>query len=206
VSLRARVIAALYDRMGAAAEREGLAERRRELLAGARGRLLEVGAGTGLNLEHYPDGIEELVLVEPEGAMVRKLEQRLAEVARDARILEADAEGLPFPDEHFDTVVCTLVLCSVGYPGRSLEELRRVLRPGGSFLFLEHVRSDDPRTARLQDRVNPVWRFVSNGCNCNRPTLSSIESVFSVPEIVRGEIPRAPRILRPLVSGRAVAE
>jgi ubiquinone/menaquinone biosynthesis C-methylase UbiE len=206
VSLRARVIAALYDRMGAAAEREGLAERRRELLAGARGRLLEVGAGTGLNLDHYPDGIEELVLVEPEGAMVRKLEQRLAEVGRDAGILEADAEGLPFPDEHFDTVVCTLVLCSVGDPGRSLEELRRVLRPGGSFLFLEHVRSDDPRTARLQDRVNPVWRFVSNGCNCNRPTLSSIESVFSVDEIVRGEIPRAPRILRPLVSGRAVAE
>jgi ubiquinone/menaquinone biosynthesis C-methylase UbiE len=206
LSLRARVIAALYDRMGAAAEREGLAARRRELLAPAQGRVLEVGAGTGLNLEHYPDGIEELVLVEPERAMVRKLAQRLAEVGRRARIVEADAEALPFPDDSFDTVVSTLVLCSVGDPRRSLEELRRVLRPGGSFLFLEHVRSNDRRTARLQDRINPVWCFVSNGCNCNRPTLSLIESAFSVDEVVRGEIPRAPRIVRPLVSGRAVAE
>jgi ubiquinone/menaquinone biosynthesis C-methylase UbiE len=206
LSLRARVIAALYDRLGAAAEREGLAARRRTLLAAAHGRSLEVGAGTGLNLEHYPDCLEELVLVEPERAMVRKLEQRLAGVGRVARIVEADAEALPFPDDCFDTVVCTLVLCSVGDPGRSLEELRRVLRPGGSFLFLEHVRSDDPRSARLQDRINPVWRFVSNGCNCNRPTLSSIESAFSVDEVVGGEIPRAPRIVRPLISGRAVAK
>jgi ubiquinone/menaquinone biosynthesis C-methylase UbiE len=206
LSLRARVIAALYDRMGAAAEREGLAARRRELLAPAHGRVLEVGAGTGLNLEHYPDGIEELVLVEPERAMVRKLEQRLREMRLHAHIVEAGAEALPFPDDRFDTVVCTLVLCSVGDPRRSLEELRRVLRPGGSFLFLEHVRSGDPRTTRLQDRINPVWRFVSNGCNCNRPTLSLIETSFSVNEVVRGEIPRAPRILRPLVSGRAVAE
>jgi SAM-dependent methyltransferase len=135
--------------------------------------------------------------------MVRKLEQRLRELGRDARIVEADAEALPFPDDSFDAVVCTLVLCSVRDPQRALDELRRVLRPDGSFYFLEHVRSDDPRTARLQDRVNPIWRFVANGCNCNRPTLSLIERSFSVDEVERGEVPRAPRFVRPLVSGRA---
>jgi SAM-dependent methyltransferase len=191
--------------MGAASEREGLAARRCELLADARGRVLEVGAGTGINVEHYAEGIEELVLVEPERAMVRKLEQRLRELGREARIVEAEAEALPFPDGSFDAVVCTLVLCNVGNPQSALREMRRVLRPGGSFLFLEHVRSDDPRTARLQDRINPVWRFVANGCNCNRRTLSFIEGLFSVAEVERGEIPEALRIVRPLVSGRAVA-
>ena len=203
--MRGWIIAALYDRMGAASEREGLAARRRELLADARGRVLEVGAGTGINLEHYGEGIEELVLVEPERAMVRKLEQRLREVGRAARIVEAEAEALPFPDASFDAVVCTLVLCNVADPQSALREMRRVLRPGGSFLFLEHVRSDDPRTARLQDRVNPAWRFVSNGCNCNRRTLSLIEASFSVDEVDQSEIPEALRIVRPLVSGRAVA-
>jgi ubiquinone/menaquinone biosynthesis C-methylase UbiE len=205
VSVRGRLIAALYDRMTAASEREGLAALRRELLGSARGRVLEVGAGTGINLEHYPEGIEELVLVEPERAMVLRLEQRLRELGRDARIVEADAEALPFDDDSFDAVVCTLVLCSVDDPGRALDELRRVLQPEGSFLFLEHVRSDDARTARLQDRVNPIWRFVANGCNCNRPTLSLIQASFSVEEVDRGEVPRAPRIARPLVSGRAAA-
>jgi ubiquinone/menaquinone biosynthesis C-methylase UbiE len=205
MSLRARLIAAVYDRMGAASERAGLAARRRRLLAHANGRVLEVGAGTGLNLEHYPEGIDELVLVEPEAAMARKLEQRLREFG-PARIVEAGAEALPFADGSFDTVVCTLVLCSVEDPSSALDELRRVMRPQGSFLFLEHVRSDDPRTARLQNRINPVWRFVANGCNCNRPTLSLIGHAFSVDEVERGEIPKAPRFVRPLISGRAVAE
>ena len=203
MSVRARLIAALYDPMGAASERAGLAARRRQLLADARGRVIEVGAGTGLNLEHYPDGIAELVLVEPEPAMARKLEQRLRELGRAARIVEASAEALPYPDGSFDTVVCTLVLCSVDDPSRALTELRRVLRPDGSLLFLEHVRSQDPRTARLQDRINPVWRFISNGCNCNRSTLSVIEGAISVDDVEHGEIPKALRIVRPLVSGRA---
>jgi ubiquinone/menaquinone biosynthesis C-methylase UbiE len=206
VSVRARLIAALYDRMGAASEREGLAARRQQLLADARGRVLEVGAGTGLNVEHYPEGIEELVLVEPEPAMVRKLEQRLQELGRPARIVAAEAGALPFPDGSFDTVVCTLVLCSVDDTSRALDELRRVLQPDGSFIFMEHVRSQDPGTARLQDRINPLWRFINNGCNCNRATLSLIEGAFSVDEVERDEIPKAPRFVRPLISGRAVAD
>jgi ubiquinone/menaquinone biosynthesis C-methylase UbiE len=206
VSVRGRLMAAVYDALTAASEREGLAARRHELLAASRGRVLEIGAGTGLNLEHYPEGIEELVLVEPEAAMARKLEQRLRELGRPARIVGAGAEALPFPDGSFDTVVCTLVLCSVEDPSRALDELRRVIRPEGSLLFLEHVRSDDPRIARLQTRINPVWRFIANGCNCNRRTLSLIEDAFSVHEVERGEIPKAPRFVRPLISGRAVAE
>jgi ubiquinone/menaquinone biosynthesis C-methylase UbiE len=205
VSVRGWIIAALYDRMGAASEREGLAARRREMLSDATRRVLEVGAGTGINVEHYAGSVEELVLVEPERAMVRKLDQRLRELGRRARIVQAEAEALPFPDAYFDTVVCTLVLCNVADPQSALREMRRVLRPGGSLLFLEHVRSDDPRTARLQDRVNPVWRFVANGCNCNRRTLSLIEGSFSVDEVERAEIPKALRIVRPLVSGRALA-
>jgi ubiquinone/menaquinone biosynthesis C-methylase UbiE len=206
MKLRAWLIAALYDRVGAASERAGLAARRQQLLADARGSVLEVGAGTGLNLEHYPEGVEELILVEPEPAMARKLERRLAELGHPAHIVEADAEGLPFPDDSFDAVVCTLVLCSVGDPTRALDELRRVLRPTGSFIFMEHVRSEDSATARLQDRINPVWRFINNGCNCNRATLSLIEGAFSVDDVERGEIPKAPRFVRPLVSGRAVAK
>jgi ubiquinone/menaquinone biosynthesis C-methylase UbiE len=204
LSFRSRLIASLYDRMGAASERAGLAERRRDLLARARGSLLEIGAGTGVNLEHYPPGLDELVLVEPEGAMVRKLEQRLEEVGREARIVQADAEALPFRDQSFDVVVSTLVLCSVRNPARALDELRGVLRRDGSFLFLEHVRSEDPQTARLQDRINPAWRFVTNGCNCNRRTLALIEGAFSIDVVERGEIPKAPRIVRPLVGGRAL--
>ena len=204
MSVRGWIIAALYDRMAAASERAGLAAERRRLLGAARGRVLEVGAGTGINLDHYPEGVGDLVLVEPERAMARKLEQRLRQLGRAADVVEADAEALPFPDRSFDTVVCTLVLCSVSDLRRALDELRRVLRPEGSLLFLEHVRSGDPRTARLQDRVNPVWRFVANGCNCNRPTLSLIEGSFSVAEVERGEIPKALPIVRPLVSGRAL--
>jgi ubiquinone/menaquinone biosynthesis C-methylase UbiE len=205
MSVRGWIMAALYDRLVAASEREGMADRRRSLLAAARGRVLEVGAGTGLNVEHYPDAVDDLVLLEPEPAMARRLAARVAELGHRARIVEASAEQLPFDDRSFDTVVCTLVLCSVGNPQSALRELRRVLRPGGSLLFLEHVRSDDPSAARLQDRLNPIWRFIGNGCNCNRRTLSLIEAEFSVVEVERGEVPKAPSIVRPLVSGRGLA-
>jgi ubiquinone/menaquinone biosynthesis C-methylase UbiE len=205
MSVRGRLMAAVYDRLAAASEREGMADRRRNLLTAAHGRVLEVGAGTGLNLEHYPDTIDELVLIEPDRAMARKLAARMEKLGTRARVVEASAEQLPIEGGSFDTVVCTLVLCTVADPSAGLRELRRVLRPGGSFLFLEHVRADDPRTARRQDRVNPIWRFVGNGCNCNRRTLSLIEAEFSVDEVARGEIPKAPSITRPFVAGRARA-
>ena len=205
MSVRGRIMAAVYDRLAAASEREGMADRRRDLLAAAHGRVLEIGAGTGLNLEHYPDTIDELRLIEPDRAMARKLAARMERRGVRARIVDASAEKLPFGDGSFDTIVCTLVLCTVGDPSAGLRELRRVLRPGGSFLFLEHVRSGDARTARRQDRLNPIWRFVGNGCNCNRQTLGLIEAEFSIEEVEDAELPKAPSIIRPLVVGRALA-
>ena len=205
MSLRVRLFAALYDRLAAGSERAGLAAQRRRLLAPARGRVLEVGAGTGLNLEHYPVGVTELVLSEPEEPMRRRLEQRVARTTRPASVVAAPAERLPFPDASFDTVVATLVLCTVDEPARALQELRRVLRPGGSLLFLEHVRADDPALARWQQRLARPWR-IACGCRCDQPTVALIEAApFRLDYVERGELPKAPSLARPLASGRAVA-
>jgi ubiquinone/menaquinone biosynthesis C-methylase UbiE len=201
MSLRGRAFAAVYDRMAAASERAGLAERRRALLERAKGRVLEVGAGTGLNLEHYPPGLDELVLTEPEEPMARRLEQKLN---RPAKVVRASAEELPFEDGSFDTVVCTLALCTIPDPRRALAEFRRVLRSGGRLLFIEHVRADDPKLARWQERLHGPWHWIAYGCNCNRATLELIESEFEVEEVERGQLPKALPLVRPLVAGRAV--
>ena len=204
MSVRVRLFAAVYDRILAASERAGLADERRRLLAGARGRVLEVGAGTGLNVEHYPDDTD-LVLTEPEEPMRRRLAERVARTGRKAIVVGAAAESLPYPDASFDTVVATLVLCSVEDPARALRELRRVLRPGGSLLFLEHVRADEPRLARRQDRLARPWRLVA-GCRCNQETVALVAAApFRLHVVERGELPKAPALTRPLARGRAVA-
>ena len=202
--MRGRIEAALYDRMAARFESAGGAELRARTLADAEGRVLEIGAGTGLNLARYPEGVEELVLTEPEPAMVRKIERKLSSASPPVRIVPAPAEALPFEDESFDTVVSTACLCTVQDPPRSLAEVRRVLRPEGRFLFLEHVRSDNPRIARRQDRLNPVWRAVTNGCNCNRATLEAIEEAgFTIEAAERGDLPKQPSWVKQYVLGRA---
>jgi ubiquinone/menaquinone biosynthesis C-methylase UbiE len=207
MSLYGRFFAAFYDRSLAATEKAGLADRRRELLASARGRVLEIGAGTGANLGHYPDAVTELVLTEPEEPMARRLEQKLGAASGGpvTTVVRTPAESLPFPDDSFDTAVCTLVLCTVRDPALTLRELDRVLAPGARLLFLEHVRSDDPRLAKWQDRFAPLWRRVGHGCNCNRPTPDLIRSRFDHVEIVEDEIPKAPPIVRPLRIGSAGA-
>ncbi len=205
MSLWGRVFAAGYDRFMAGTEKAGLAERRHELLAGAQGRVVEIGAGTGVNLQHYGAGVTELVLTEPEEPMARRLEQKAAAFGRSAQVVRAPAEQLPFPDDSFDTAVCTLVLCTVRDPERALAEIDRVLKPGGQLLFLEHVRADDPKVAKWQDRIAPFWRPVGHGCNCNRPTPEFIRSQFVTVEMEDGEMPKAPPIFRPLKQGRALA-
>jgi ubiquinone/menaquinone biosynthesis C-methylase UbiE len=202
MSLYGRIFAAIYDRLMAGTEEAGLGDRRHRLLADATGRVIEIGAGTGVNLQHYGDGVTELVLTEPEEPMAKRLEQR---AAGRATVTRAPAEALPFPDDSFDTAVSTLALCTVSDPDRALAEIDRVLRPGGKLLFIEHVRSDDPGVARWQDRIAPMWRRVGHGCNCNRLTHDLIRAEFGTADIEDGEMPKAPPIFRPLKQGRAVA-
>ena len=176
---------------------------RQGLIAEAGGSVLEVGAGTGANLAHYNGHLESLMVTEPDPAMIRRLQRKAHDEAPLAKILRAPAEDLPFEDASFDTVVSTLVLCGVDDQARSVRELRRVLRPGGRLLFLEHVRSDDPDLARFQDRMNWLNRLVV-GCDCNRPTLSTIEAAdFTISRLTRTEMPKAPKFVRPLIVGAA---
>lgn len=200
-----RGFSALYDRCFKASEEAGLRDMRRDLLAGARGRVLELGAGTGLNLDLYPANVTDLTLTEPDPHMVKQLRKRVSEADRNAEVVAAPAEKLPFEDDSFDTVALTLVLCTVPDPAAALQEVKRVLKPDGQFLFLEHVRSPDPGLAKWQDRLEKPWRFLGDGCHCNRDTLATLgASPLSVERVERGSLPKAPPIVRPLIRGQAV--
>jgi ubiquinone/menaquinone biosynthesis C-methylase UbiE len=202
--LWARVVARFYDRMAAAGERAGMRARRARLLREARGRVVEIGAGTGLNLPHYPDEIDELVLTEPSESMGDRLRARLRETGLRNRVVAADAEALPLADLSVDTVVSTLVLCTIEDPDQALREVARVLRPGGELLFIEHVRSDSERLARWQDRLMRPWRRVAVGCHCNRRTVDLLRAHgFELVELRYEQWDRAPRLIRPLAVGRA---
>jgi ubiquinone/menaquinone biosynthesis C-methylase UbiE len=205
MSLRTSIFAAMYDRMSRKTEEAGLGALRESLLADARGRILEIGGGTGANFPYYAASVESLVVTEPEPPMLRRLQRKAQVDAPLARVVRASAEDLPFDDDSFDTVVSTLVLCGVDNQARALGEARRVLRPGGSLLFLEHVRSDDPDLARFQDRMNWLNRLVVQ-CDCNRATLASIEAEgFSISRLERTSMPEAPKFVRPLIVGAAVS-
>ncbi|WP_445161588.1 class I SAM-dependent methyltransferase [Mycobacterium sp. Dal123C01] len=199
-----RIMALVYDPFVWLGELAGMRRRRRTLVSGARGRVVELGAGTGLNIAHYPDdGIDDLVLMEPEPAMRRRLARRLRRHAQPARIVDAPAECLPLTDESVDTVVSTLVLCTVEDPERALGEIARVLRPGGQLLFIEHVRSSSRFLAAWQDYLFRPWRGFAGGCCCNRPTGELMRAcgfaVTADDDVWRG----MPRIVRPLIVGRA---
>jgi ubiquinone/menaquinone biosynthesis C-methylase UbiE len=199
-----RLFSAFYDRAFEATEAAGLREMRRDLLSQARGRVLEVGSGTGLNLELYPGEVQDLTLTEPDPHMTKQLRTKLAQADRDAELVEAPAERLPFEDDSFDTAVVTLVLCTVPDQPAALQEISRVLKPGGRLLFLEHVRSIDPGLAKWQDRLEAPWRFLGDGCHCNRDTVSAISRAgFELGDVERDDLPKAPPIVRPLARGSA---
>jgi ubiquinone/menaquinone biosynthesis C-methylase UbiE len=204
-----RAFARFYDRALKATEENGLGAMRGELLAGADGRVIEIGAGTGVNLELYGDGVEDLTLVEPDPHMGAQLRKRLADRHGDplpAQLVAAPAEALPFPEDTFDTAVATLVLCTIPDPVAAIDELARVLKPGGRLLFVEHVRAEDASSARWQDRLEKPWRFVADGCHCNRDTEANLRaSSFKVEEIDHTKMPKAAPIVRPLIRGTAVA-
>jgi ubiquinone/menaquinone biosynthesis C-methylase UbiE len=205
MGLWSRFFAAGYDTFMKGTEKAGLGERREKLLAQARGRVLEIGGGTGANLPYYGPEVEELVITEPEELMARRLEKKLPQYERRVQVLHVPAEQLPFEDGSFDVVVATLVLCTVEDPDRALEEAHRVLKPGGRLLFLEHVRSDDAKLARWQDRLNGFQKRFACGCNCNRTTLDTIgRHGFSVAEVEHERFPKGPPHVRPLIIGSAV--
>ena len=205
MSLRSKLFALTYDRQMARTEKAQLGALRRSLLAAASGDVLEIGGGTGANLPFYRPEAGSLTITEPETAMVRRLERRAREQAPQAKILRAPAEDLPFEDGTFDVAVSTLVLCGVSDQPRALRQLRRVLRPGGQLLFMEHVRSGDPRLARHQDRMNWMCQLVVC-CDCNRPTLTSIEEAgFTVTDVEHLAMHNAPSFVGPLIVGHATA-
>ncbi len=202
----ARAFALLYDPFVWVGERAGLRVHRKQLLGRARGCTLEIGSGTGLNLRHYPDDLDELVLAEPDAAMRARLEKRLSRSGRLTRLIDAPAEQLPFPDGSVDTVVSTLVLCTVDAPDAALREIARVLRPDGQLLFLEHVRSDSPTLARWQDRLAGPWRRFARGCRCNRATAELIVTCgLEFDQAVDASWHGMPPIVRPLIVGRATS-
>jgi SAM-dependent methyltransferase len=197
--------AAIYEPFLWLGERLGMRNRRGQLLAKARGRVLEIGAGTGLNLKHYPDGIDELVLAEPGAAMVGRIDTSRYPGSAPVSAVRAAAEDLPFADDEFDTVVSTMVLCTVTDPERALAEASRVLRPGGRLLFCEHVQADSPRLRRWQSRLAEPWASFAAGCRCDRPTLDTISRAMQLESVERGRWHGMPAIVGPLVVGSAVA-
>lgn len=200
-----RIFSAIYDTLLSGAEEAGLRDRRREVLIRARGRTIDIGAGTGANLGLFPAGTE-VVMAEPDPHMAKRLRQKLTESGSTIELIEAGAEELPFEDSSFDTAVFTLVLCTVPNPQAALAEAARVLKPGGQLLFVEHVRAEDPTVARWQDRLETPWKLFADGCRCNRDTVANIEaSPLTLDEVERGELPKSPPITKPMVWGQATA-
>lgn len=171
------LFARFFDRLSRAMEPEA-GPWRDELLAGLSGRVLEVGAGNGINFTHYPSTVTEVVALEPE-AYMRAKAQRAGNAAPIAvTVSDGVAEELPFPDASFDAAVACLVLCSVRDQAQALAELRRVLKPGGELRFLEHVRSPSPGKARVQTLIDAsgIWPRIGGGCHCGRDTVSAIRA------------------------------
>ena len=184
MSLFQRLFAIAYDPVMGALERGRLGAKRRELLAGLTGDIVELGAGTGANLRHLPASVEHVIAVEPDPAMAERLRARAASLGRDVEVVEAPAEDLPFPDHSVDVLVTTLVLCTVRDPDAVVAEMRRVLRDDGQLIVLEHVVDPVAARARLQRRLTPAWRVVSRGCHLDRDTRATLaRGGFDVSEV-----------------------
>jgi ubiquinone/menaquinone biosynthesis C-methylase UbiE len=164
-----------YARLSTEADRRGVADHRRRLVAGLRGRVVEVGAGNGRMFAHYPPEVIEVVAVEPEDTLRALAEQAGGSAPVPVRVVAGNADHLPVADGSADAVVASLVLCSVPDQGSALAEVVRVLRPGGELRYYEHVRSTGIAGV-LEDVVSPVWRLLAGGCRPNRRTSTAIRA------------------------------
>jgi len=203
------LLAPLYDFLMKDAESAGLGQWRQALLDEAQGRVLEIGGGTGVNLSHYPDGLKEVIITEPDPGMKRQLNKKFIHSNRsNFEVIEASAEELPFDDESFDTAVSTLVLCTVKNPKKSLSEIFRILKPGGKLLFLEHVHAhDNPGRALWQRRIEPLWKHIAGGCHLTRDTLQSIEQAgLRIENVTHASLRKTPSFIRPSIRGTAIKE
>jgi ubiquinone/menaquinone biosynthesis C-methylase UbiE len=201
--------ATIYDSFMRRTERACLGPWRRDLLSPLSGSVLEIGAGTGANLPYYPPSLERLVVTENDEHMLRHLRPAAEGERRrlgSVEVKAASADNLPFADESFDAVVSTLVLCTVPDPKRALAEVRRVLRPGGRFVFLEHVvgNANEPSRVRWQRRVEPVWRHLAAGCHLTRDTETALKDAgFAFKSLTRDRMKKALPIVEPTIRGIA---
>lgn len=168
-------LAAVYDPLIAPLDSLGVRKWRRWVVSGASGIVLELGVGTGLNLAQYRNA-DSVIAIDPDGPSLEQARSRSDRQGMAAEFARAGAEELPFPDDTFDTVVGTLVFCTISEPGRALAEVKRVLKTGGTFRLVEHVRVNNTLVGGLQDWVTPTWKQVSGGCHLNRDTLHTVQS------------------------------
>jgi ubiquinone/menaquinone biosynthesis C-methylase UbiE len=202
--MRSALIAKFYDRFLHRAEQRFLGNWRDETLTQARGCCLEIGAGTGLNLPRYPAATEQIILSEPDAAMRRELGKKMHGAQLSPRIVDWPAERLLLPDASVDTVISTLVLCSVADLCRSLEEIHRVLRPGGQLLFIEHIAAAEEQTCRWQRRLEPLWCLCSGGCRLTRATdRAMLGAGFAIDWKTEERMPGVPAILARSIRGCA---
>ncbi len=194
------IYASVYDRYNQGAERTWLGEARRLALSHARGRVLEIGAGTGMNLLYYQE-VEQVVACEPDPAYLKQLHRRTSVAKVPVEVVDTAAERLPFPDASFDTVVSTLTLCSVDDPEACAAEMRRVVKPDGIVLLVEHVRTDGGGLKALAQAVAvPIWRWFVGGCRPNRPSLKTLFNAgFRITELDRFDPPHVPSVMFPFV-------
>jgi ubiquinone/menaquinone biosynthesis C-methylase UbiE len=178
--------ARMYERISAESERRGTAELRDRVLAGLIGRVIEVGAGNGMNFAHYPNTVTEVVAVEPDNHLRGLAEEAAARAAASVHVVAGHATALPADDASFDAAITSLVLCSFPDVPAALTEIRRVLKPGGELRFFEHVRSANPLFGLLEDAITPLWLRVGGGCHPNRDITAAIRAAgFDIGELDR---------------------